>query len=146
MTKKQRKIFYPTIFILGLFLMVWQTIIYRNTIIDVNILIGIVLTIGIISFIIDFKNYRKTYEYSGIGLYIYSLMHYICGFGFIVCSIFILTNYYFAEQNVEKKSYEIIRRTWIKGGSKYSTGWITKYQRRFYCATIKYIIVVRIKF
>ena len=122
MTKKQRKIFYPTIFILGLFLMVWQTIIYRNTIIDVNILIGIVLTIGIISFIIDFKNYRKTYEYSGIGLYVYSLMHYICGFGFIVCSIFILTNYYFAEQNVEKKSYEIIRRTWIKGGSKYSTG------------------------
>ena len=57
--------------------MVWQTIIYRNTIIDVNILFGIVLTTGIISFLIDFKNYKKTYEYSGIGLYIYSLMHYV---------------------------------------------------------------------
>ena len=122
MTKKNRKIFYPTILISGFLLMTLQSFIYRNTIIEINILIGIVLTVGIIAFLIDFKNYRKTYEYSGIGLYFYSLMHYMCGFGFIICSIFMLSNYYFAEKNVEKKSYEIIRRTWIKGGSKYSTG------------------------
>ena len=102
--------------------MIWQTIIFRNTIIEVNILIGIVLAIGIISFIIDFKNYKETYEYSGIGLYIYSLMHYLFGFGFIICSIFMLTNYYFAENEVEKKSYKIIKRTWIQGGSKYTIG------------------------
>ncbi len=123
MTKKQRKIFYPTIFFLGTILMIFQIKIYRNTIIDLIIPIGIVIVTGIISFIFDFKNYKQTYEYSGIELYLYSIMHYIIGFGFFVCSIFMLTNYYFADQNVKTESYKIIDRTWLpervgKTGSK----------------------------
>lgn len=113
MTKKQRKIFYPTIFFLGAILMILQIKIYRNTIIDLIIPIGIVLSISIIAFILDFNNYKKTYEYSGIGLYLYSIMHYVIGFGFIACSIFILTNYYFADQNVKTESHKIIDRTWL---------------------------------
>ncbi len=121
MTKKQRKIFYPTIFILGLCLMAWQVTIFRNTIIDLEILIGIILVVGIITFLVDFKNYGKTYKYSGIGLYLYSAIHYLCGFGFMACSIFMLTNYYFADQNVKTESYKIIERTWIRGGTKYKS-------------------------
>ena len=116
MTKKQRKILYPTIFISGLFLMVWEVIIFRNTIIDLSILIGIILIVGITAFILDFKNYGKTYEYSGIGLYFYSSMHYIFGYGFIVCSIFMLTNFYLAEKEPVKKSFEIVERSSLPGG------------------------------
>jgi len=96
--------------------MVWQISVYRETIIDLKILIGIILTIGIIAFISDFKNYEKTYDYSGISLYIYSSMHYICGFGFIACSIFILTNFYFAESKPKKEKFEIVERSSIPGG------------------------------
>jgi len=119
MTKKQRKIFYPTIFFLGAILMIFQIEIYRNTIINVLIPIGIIVSIGVISFLLDFKNYKSTYEYSGIGLYLYSGMHYVIGFGFIACSIFMLTNYYFADQNTRTESYEIIRTSSLASGSKY---------------------------
>ena len=95
--------------------MVWQINIFRNTIIDLSILIGIILVVGILSFFIDFKNYEKTYEYSGIWVYIYSSMHYICGFGFIVCSIFTLTNYYFADKKAIKKTFEIVERSSLPG-------------------------------
>lgn len=115
MTKKQRKIFYPIIFILGLCLMTWQVTIFRNTIIDLEILIGIILIVGIVSFLIDFKSYKKTYKYSGIGLYFYSSMYYICGFGFIACSIFMLTNFYMADSEPIKETYEIVERSSLPG-------------------------------
>jgi hypothetical protein len=119
MTKKQRKIFYPTIFILGLFLMAWQIEIFRNTIIDLSILIGIILVVGILSFFIDFKNYKQTYEYSGIWVYIYSSMHYLFGFGFIVCSTLMLTNYYFADKESIKETFEIVERSSLPGSKRH---------------------------
>lgn len=113
MTKKQRKILYPTIFILGLFLMAWQVTIFRNTIIDLLIPIGIIFTVGRIASILDVKNYGRTYKYSGIKLYLYSSMHYLFGYGFIVYSIFMLTNFYLADKNHIKKSFEIVERSSI---------------------------------
>jgi hypothetical protein len=118
MTQKQRKIFYPTIFFLGAILMIWQIKIYRNTFIDLAIPIRIILIVGFIAFILDFKNYKKTYNYSEIGLYLFSSMHYIIGFGFIACSVFILTNYYLADSNITAESYEIIDSYKIRGGHK----------------------------
>jgi hypothetical protein len=115
MTKKQRKIFYASIMILGLFLMAWQVTIFRNTIIDVSILIGIILVVGLITFLIDFKNYGKTYNKRGIGLYFYSGMQCLLSYGFIVCSIFMLTNYYLAEKTPEKETFEIIERSSLPG-------------------------------
>ena len=99
--------------------MIWQIQIFRNTIIDLSILIGIILVVGILSFFIDFKNYKQTYEYSGIWVYIYSLMHYICGFGFIVCSIFTLTNYYFADKKAIKETFEIVERSSLPGSKRH---------------------------
>tara|TARA_R110001632_G_scaffold31109_4_gene81353 strand:- start:5886 stop:6410 length:525 start_codon:yes stop_codon:yes gene_type:complete len=115
MKKKHRKILYPTIFISGLLLMAWQVVIFRNTIIDYSILIGIILIVGVLTFLLDFKNYGKTYNYSGIGLYFYSLMHYFFGYGFIVCSIFMLTNFYLADKNPIKKTFEIVERSSLPG-------------------------------
>ncbi|WP_179320671.1 hypothetical protein [Winogradskyella helgolandensis] len=119
MNKKQRKVFYPTLFFLGLILMAWQIAIYRNTIIDLKILVGIILLVGILAFFMDVKNYGKTYKYNGIGLYFYAAMHYICGFGFIVCSLFMLSNYYLAETEPIKKEFEIIERSSLPGSGKY---------------------------
>lgn len=113
MTQKQRKIFYPTLVFLGVILMIFQIQIYRHTIIDIIIPIGIIIVIAIIAFILDFKNYKKSYDFSGIELYLYATMHYIIGFGCIVYSIFILANYYLADQNVTTESYKIIDRTWL---------------------------------
>jgi len=102
--------------------MYFQIQVFRNTIINWLIPASIIIVIGIVSFLMDFKNYKRTYEYSGIGLYLYSSMHYIIGFGFIACSIFILTNYYFADQNVKTESYEIVDRTSIRGTTKHRIG------------------------
>ena len=113
--------------------MVWQINIFRNTIINLVIPIGIILVIGIVAFILDFKNYKRTYEYSGFGLYLYSAMHYIIGFGFMACSIFMLTNYYFADQSVKTESYKIVDRTWLpervgKNGSEKKPVFIINYK------------------
>ncbi|MFD2562636.1 hypothetical protein [Aquimarina rubra] len=115
MTTKQRKIYYVTILILGLFSMAWQVTLFRNTIIDVSILIGIIIVVGIITFLVDFKNYGKTYKKKGIGLYFYSGMQYILSYGFIACSIFIMTNFYMANSEPIKETYEIVKRSSLPG-------------------------------
>jgi len=84
MTQKQQKIFYPAIFFFGLILMTFQIEIFRNTIIDSSILIAIILVVALITFIVDFQNYKTIYKYSGFRLYLFSAMHYIIGFGFII--------------------------------------------------------------
>ena len=95
--------------------MAWQVTIFRNTIIDVSILFGIILIVGIITFWVDFRNYGKTYKKEGIGLYFYSGMQYLLSYGFIVCSIFMLTNYYFADKTTVKETFEIIERSSLPG-------------------------------
>ena len=95
--------------------MAWQVTIFRNTIIDLNILIEIIFGVALISFVVDIKNYRKTYKYSGIELYFYSSIHYICGLGFIACSIFMLTNFYLADKKPVTKTYEIVERSSLPG-------------------------------
>ena len=99
--------------------MAWQVTIFQNTIIDLKILIGIILVVGIAAFLTDFKNYGKTYNYSGIGLYFYSSMHYICGFGFLACSVFMLTNFYLADTKPVKETYEIVERSSLPGRKHY---------------------------
>jgi hypothetical protein len=115
MTRKQRKIYYVILLVFGLFLMAWQVTIFRNTIIDVSILIGIILIVAIITFIADFKNYGKTYKKEGISLYFYSGMQYILSYGFIACSIFMISNFYLAESEPVKESYTIVERSSLPG-------------------------------
>ncbi|MGV6830093.1 MAG: hypothetical protein ACWA5P_00845 [bacterium] len=115
MKKKHRKKVYSILFIVGLCLMGWQIAIYRNTIIDVSVLFTIILSVGLIAFLIDHKNYKKTFKYDGIVLYFYSAIHYVCGIGFIVCALFMLTNFYLADKSAIKESYEIVDRDSLPG-------------------------------
>ncbi len=115
MTQNQRKILYPTLFFIGLILIIFEIKIFRITMIDLSIPIGMILLVGTISFIIDFKNYKKTYKKSRIALYIYSVLQYLISYGFIVCSIFILSNYYFADKELLKKTFEIVERSSLPG-------------------------------
>ena len=119
MTQKQRKILYPTVFFVGLILIIFEIHIFRNTIINLSIPIGIIFFVGIISIILDFKNYKKTYKKvykkNRIVLYIYSVMQNIISYGFITCSIFMLVNFYLADKKQVKKTFEIVERTSLPG-------------------------------
>lgn len=115
MTLNQRRIFYIVIFFVGIILMIFQIEIFRNTIINLFIPISIIIGVTIFSFIIDFENYKNTFNYSGRGKYIYPLINYLVGFGFIICSIFMMINYYFPNHQKKMVSYEIIEKTWLPG-------------------------------
>ncbi|WP_299887161.1 hypothetical protein [uncultured Lacinutrix sp.] len=140
MTQKQRKIFYPTIFFLGAILIIWEINIYRETIINWMIPVGIIIFVGIIASILDFKNYKKTYQYSGFELYLYSAMHYVIGFGFIACSIFMLSNYYFANQNIKTESFEIIHTSSLASGGKHTVDVKTPTFRINYNGKVKELV------
>ena len=113
--KKHRKIIYPFLFFLGLGLMIWQIKIFCNTIIDLVIPIGIILSVGAIAFFFDYKNYQKTYNKKGTGGYFYGALQSLISFGFIACSTFMLTNYYFAEKKTEYQKFEILERSFLPG-------------------------------
>lgn len=98
--------------------MIFEIKIFRNTIIDLNILISLILISSLLFLLIDLKNYKKTYNYSGLKLYFNSIINFIVGYGFTICSIFMFTNYYFASEIIEKKEFEIIKRSSLPGGSK----------------------------
>lgn len=116
MTKKQRKILYTTLLILGLVLMLWQILIYRNTIINTGLLVAIVFVVGTICFILDYKHYKKTYDtYSWFRVFFYGFLQSTVSYGFMACSFFVLTNYYFADQEVIKKAYYITKRSSLPG-------------------------------
>ena len=101
--------------------MYFQIQIFRNTIINWFIPALIVTTVGIIAYKIDFPNFKNTYfHYNTIQLF--AVMNYIIGFGFIACSVFMFMNYHFAEKKSNKESYKIVKRTFIRGGSKYGIG------------------------
>jgi len=121
MTKKQRQIFYPTIFFIGIFSMYFQIQTFRNTIINWLVPALIIVVFGIIAYKIDFLNFKNTYfHYKTIKLY--ALINYFVGFGFIGCSLFMLTNYYLADKNSKTESFKIVDRTSIRGGTKYRVG------------------------
>lgn len=116
MSLKIRKFYYPFIFFLGLILIIFEIEIFRNTIIDLNILISIITLSSLLFLLLDLKNYERTYNYSGFQLYFYSIINFIVGYGFIVCSIFMFTNYYFASDVIEDKEFKIIERSSLPGG------------------------------
>lgn len=116
MTKKQRKIFYGLFFFIGLALMLWQILIYRTTIIPSGLLAGIVFSVGTLTFLLDYRYYKKTYDrYSWFRLLFYGFLQSTISYGFIACSFFVLTNYYFADEEVTQKAYSITKRSSLPG-------------------------------
>lgn len=116
MSEKNRKIVYVIMFFLGMIILIWEVEIYRKTFIDWKIPLSILLFSGILAFIIDYKNFKKTYNYKINEAYFYSIFYYFIGFGSIICSTFMLINYYFSNPKTENQSCAIIEISEITGG------------------------------
>jgi len=117
MTQKQGKIYYTAILFIGAFSMLFQILIYRDTIIDVRILIYIIIVFSFITYFIGLKSYKKAYSdvYSDTNLMFTGIIQFVISYGFIFCSIFLTTNYYFRDKNLTIKKYLIVERTTFQG-------------------------------
>lgn len=115
MDKERKRDLYSLLFILGLVLMIWQIDVFRVTIISFWVPLLIIILSSSIAFIIDFKNYQRTFIVSGIYLYLYSAVFYIVGCGFILCSVFTIANYHLADDYTETKSYLIQEKSSLPG-------------------------------
>ena len=100
---------------IGVILIVWEISIYRKTIIDIYVLILLIVTVGTITFRIDYKNYLKTYEMSKTTGYVLAWLQNILSWGFIACTIFMASNFYFTENDVRISKYEIIEKASMTG-------------------------------
>ena len=109
------KRFYFITGLLGIFSIILEIDIYRVTIIRVSIPITIILIVGLISFILIRKNYYKTYSIKNI---FFPLVQSIISWGFIACYVFMATNYYLANKNVQEYTFPIEQKGSMIG-SKY---------------------------
>lgn len=105
--------------VIGTMLMVWNVIIYRSTMIKAEYLIGIVLIIGGIGLLFDRKNYNKTYGLKGS--YVWAFFQNIISWGFIFCSLFLVSNYYFSSEEVLTSEHRITARSSMRAGKKASS-------------------------
>lgn len=112
---KKRNIFYHLILFLGLFFMIWEISIYRKTIIPIRLLIILIFSVGSLATILDFKNIKNTYDLNGSILYFLAFAQNILSWGFLACSILVLSNYYFSEGEIKEKTYKIVERSSMPG-------------------------------
>ncbi|KAA3621696.1 MAG: hypothetical protein DWQ02_27235 [Bacteroidetes bacterium] len=85
-------------------LIIWEISIYRKTIIDVRIPILIIIITGVIANFID-RPYFSTYETKwGNG---FALLQNFVSWGFIVCTLFMACNKFFAKPESTIKEYRI---------------------------------------
>ena len=116
MSEKNKKIVYVIMFFLGISILIWEVEIYRQTFIDWKIPLIILIISGFLAFTIDFKNFKKTYNYKIKEAYFYSIFYYFIGFGSIICSTFLLINFYLSDPKIEKHSCVIVESSEISGG------------------------------
>lgn len=113
--KEKRKIFYQVTFLIGLILISWEISIFRRTFIPLDLLLSIVVATGGVATFLDFKHYRKTYDINGWKLYFFAFMQNTVSWGFIACSILVLSNYYLSEGQTTDEKYEIIETSYMPG-------------------------------
>ena len=114
--KKQKNLLYKTIFIIGLILMFFQVLIYRKTIIDWEILALICLTVGVLISFLNYKDFNKLFNYKNrYSLFFWTFIQNTASWGFIICSFFMFTNYYFAERISIKETFQIVEKSSMTG-------------------------------
>jgi hypothetical protein len=94
------------LFFLGLILLIWEIFIYRRTIIELKIPLLLWLTPGVFMTPLLYK--RMNYI---DGMKAHWTLHYIlhtCMTGAFVLFTFMASNYYFADNQIEKSTFEII--------------------------------------
>ena len=112
---KRRNIFYLVVFFTGLILTIWEISIFRKTVVPINLLLLLVIGIGSLATFFDCKNYKNTYDLEGWKLYFFAFMQNTLSWGLIVCSILILSNYYFSTSEITERSCKIIERSSMPG-------------------------------
>lgn len=95
--------------------MTWEIFIYRRTIIQLNLLFFIIIGVGFFSTILDLKNYARTYNLKKWKLYFFAFIQNTCSWGFMVCSIIVLSNFYFSKSEITESKHEIIERYSLTG-------------------------------
>jgi len=115
---KRRDNIYQILLVVGLLLIVWEITIFRKTVVSLSLLLSIIACIGIATTSLDFKNFKNTYDLQGWKLYFFVLIQNILSWGFIACSILVLSNYYLSEGQPIEKTYEIVETSSMPGNSR----------------------------
>ena len=131
---KKRNIFYQIAFFIGLVLIVWEIFIFRRTVVPLGLLLFIILVVGSLATFFDFKKYSSTYDLKGWKLYFFAFIQNTFSWGFITCSILILSNYYFSKSEIMDRKYEIVEKSSLTGSkgsrSKRKPLVVIKYEER----------------
>ncbi|WP_291960729.1 hypothetical protein [Maribacter sp.] len=115
--KKKKGLFYKSIFMLGLFLIIWEVKIYRLTIIDFIIPLLIILVTGFLTTPFALKDFQELFQYSNkYSLYFWTFLQSTVSWGFTLCSLLMFSNYYLASSDVRTKIYNIVERSSLAGG------------------------------
>ncbi len=115
---KKRNTFYQIVLFTGLILIVWEIAIFRKTVISLGLLLLVIFGIGSIASFLDFKNYSQTYDLKGWKLYFFNFMQNILSWGFIACSILVLSNFYLSEGEIVEEKYEIVETSSMPGSKR----------------------------
>lgn len=119
MNMKRGKLFYEITFAIGFILLFVQIPVIHKTIIDFYIPIGIVFFVGLVSSLIDYKNYSDLYGYKKyVGFYnykvkeryLYPFLHFSISYGGIILFLFVASNYYLSNKFETKAQYDILER------------------------------------
>lgn len=90
---------------IGLTIIVWEIFIYRKTIIPLWIPLTIIAVIGAYTTWRDYKNYITAYP--GKGTLFFATMQNTVAWGFTICSVFMLSNYYLSNSEKRTRTFNI---------------------------------------
>ena len=101
-------------FLTGMILIIWEINIYRKTIIPFWIPFIIIILIGAWKTWLNYKKYISTYKKEGGNLF-FATLQYTVVWGFSLCSIFMISNYYLANSKKQIKNFTIEERSSLPG-------------------------------
>ena len=114
MSKKNRRTRDFVGLLAGLILIIWEINIYRKTIIPFWIPFIIIILIGAWKTWLNYKKYISTYKKEGGNLF-FAIVQYTVVWGFSICSIFMISNYYLANSKKQIKNFTIEERSSLPG-------------------------------
>ena len=112
---KRRHSFYLLTGFAGLLLIYWEIHIYRLTLISIWVPLGIIAISAVLATLLDYRQYGETYNLSGLQNLFFAGCWNIASWGFLLCSAFILSNYYLHGDSVTRKEFEIVSRSSLPG-------------------------------
>lgn len=112
---KRRHSFYLLTGFAGLLLIYWEIHIYRLTLISIWVPLGIIAISAVLATLLDYRQYGETYNLSGLQNLFFAGCWNVVSWGFLVCSTFILSNYYLHGDSVTRKEFEIVSRSSLPG-------------------------------